>query len=114
MIPGMNPKQLRQAMKQLGIKQEDLDAETVIIKLRDRQIIISNPSVQRINMQGQINYQIAGQETETNLEQEPLEITKEDTETIIEQTGCTEQEALEALEKTEGDLAQAIIMITEK
>ena len=110
----MNPKQLRQAMKQLGIKQEDLDAEAVIIKLRDKQIIITNPSVQRINMQGQINYQIAGQETETSLEQEPLEITEEDIETVMQQTGCTKQEAQEALEETQGDLAQAVILITDK
>ena len=32
MIPGINPKQMQKAMKQLGMKQEEIQATEVIIK----------------------------------------------------------------------------------
>ena len=52
MIPGMNPRQMQQAMKKMGIKQEEIDALAVIIRTRDKDIILRNPSVQKINMMG--------------------------------------------------------------
>jgi nascent polypeptide-associated complex subunit alpha len=117
MFPGMNPKQMQQAMKQLGIKQEDLDASEVIIKLSDREIVISNPSVQKIKMQGQESYQILGDSKERALsseEEEVIEITEEDIETVMTQAKCTRQEAEDALGEAEGDLAMAVLLLSEK
>ena len=39
----MNPKMLKQAMKKMGMKQEDIDASEVIIKCSDKEIVIRNP-----------------------------------------------------------------------
>ncbi len=64
MIPGINPKQLKQAMKQLGMKQEEIDAKEVIIKTSEKQLVIKNPSVVRINMMGQDSFQITGEVNE--------------------------------------------------
>jgi nascent polypeptide-associated complex subunit alpha len=123
MFPGMNPKQMQQAMKQLGIKQEDLDASEVIIRLRDREIVIKNPSVQKIKMQGQESYQIAGNSEERRLssgsssndeEEDVIEVTEEDIETIMSQAKCSREQALEALELSDGDLAMAILMMANK
>ena len=68
MIPGMNPRQLQQAMKKLGMKQEEIDATEVIIKTPDKDIIIPNPQVMKVNMMGQDSLQITGE----MIEQEKL------------------------------------------
>lgn len=117
MFPGMNPKQMQQAMRQLGIKQEDLDASEVIIRLKDREIVIKEPSVQKIVMQGQESYQVAGNSQEralTSSSDDVIEVTEEDIQTIMEQAGCTRDQALEALEESEGDLAMAVLLLTNK
>lgn len=117
MFPGMNPKQMQQAMKQLGIKQDELDATEVIIRLKDREIVVKNPSVQKIKMQGQESFQVAGDATErslTNSADDVIEVTEEDIETIITQAKCTRDEAISALEEAEGDLAMAVLILTNK
>jgi nascent polypeptide-associated complex subunit alpha len=114
----MNPKQMQQAMKQLGIKQEDLDASEVIIRLSDREIVIKNPSVQKIKMQGQESFQISGNSEERALnsgeEEEVIEITEEDIETVMAQANCSKEKAEEALVEAEGDLAMAVLLLSEK
>src|SRR3989338_3609739 len=106
MMPGFNKKQMEQAMKQMGVKQENIEAERVIIKTRDKNLIIENPEVIKINMMGQESLQITGKITEEELEK----FNKDDVKTVMEQTGCSEKEAIEALEETE-DIAEAIIKL---
>ena len=48
-------------MKQMGIKQESLDAEKVTIKTRDKNLVIENPNVVKVNMMGQETFQITGE-----------------------------------------------------
>lgn len=110
MIPGMNPRQMKQAMKQLGIRQEDIDANEVIIRTPEKEIVITNPSVQKVFMGGQGSYQISGEEHERSLDSTP-EITEDDIKTVMEQAGCSEEEAKTALEETEGDIAEAILKL---
>ena len=105
-MPGFNKKQLEQAMKQMGVKQENIEAEKVIIKTRDKNLVIENPEVTKINMMGQESLQITGKITEEELEK----FNKDDVKTVMEQTGCSEKEAIEALEETE-DIAEAIIKL---
>ncbi|MGV8161955.1 MAG: nascent polypeptide-associated complex protein [Candidatus Nanoarchaeia archaeon] len=113
MFPGMNPKQMQQAMKQLGIKQQELDAIEVIIKLHDKELVINAPSVQKITMHGQDSFQISGEVEERDVDSSP-EITDDDLETVMDQTGCTREEAEDAIIKANGDLAEAILNISEK
>ena len=108
MIPGMNPKDVAKAMKRMGIKQEEIEAQQVIIKLEDKDIIINDPQVAKVNMMGQDSWQIQGKATEQARETAP-EIKEEDIKTVMEQTGKSKEEAEEALKETEGDLAQAIL-----
>ena len=64
MIPGLggiNPKKMQGMMKQLGIGQDDIDASRVTIEKNDgSEIVIENPSVQKITMQGQESFQVSG------------------------------------------------------
>lgn len=109
MFPNLNPKKMHAVMKQMGISQEEIGASRVIIeKIDDSKIIIENPSVTKIKMQGQETFQIAGKISEESAEQG---ISKEDIKTIVEKTSCTEEQAKQTLEKT-GDLAEAILELS--
>ncbi|NOZ82686.1 MAG: nascent polypeptide-associated complex protein [Euryarchaeota archaeon] len=107
MIPKMNPKQMRKMMKQLGMEMEELEAERVIIILKDRKIIIDSPEISVIKVKGQKTYQIAGPE------HEELLIPEDDVKLVAEQAGVSEEEARKALTEAGGDLANAILRLTE-
>jgi NACalpha-BTF3-like transcription factor len=64
--------------------------------------------VQRIKMQGQETFQIAGDISE---EEAQVGISEEDIQAIIEKTGVSEEQARESLEKT-GDLAESILKLS--
>ena len=108
MIPGMNPRAMRQAMKRMGIQQIEIPANEVIIKTDDKELIIKNPQVSKVNMMGQQTFQVVGEVEEKSISAEP-EINEEDIKTVIEQTGVSEEEAKAAIRKNDFDLAKAII-----
>ena len=107
MLPGMNPKQLEKAMKRMGIKQEEIDAREVIIKCEDKELVINNPQVSKINAMGQESLQIIGDIEERELKK----FTEEDVKTVVNQVNCSEEKAREALENSDGDLAAAILAL---
>jgi nascent polypeptide-associated complex subunit alpha len=116
MFPGLDPKKMNAVMKQMGIAQEEIDAKRVIIECANKNIIISDPSVTKIKMQGQISFQITGDvsEEEASSSSEDDEDSKfvEDIKTIIEKTGCSEEQAKKALNDTDNDLAEAILSLS--
>ena len=93
-------------MKKMGIQQEDIPATEVIIKLQDKELVISNPQVAKVNAMGQESYQITGEAVERQLEPS---ITEEDVSTVVGQTGVSHDQALDAIKKNNGDLAAAIL-----
>jgi len=110
MIPGLDPKKMAAMMKQMGIKQEEISANRVVIEQDDGKIIINNPSVLKVNMQGNVNFQISGDiEEQKDVEESSEEKLKEDIKTIVEQTGVSEDIAAIELEKNDGDIAATII-----
>jgi nascent polypeptide-associated complex subunit alpha len=113
MMPGMNgldPRKMQALMKQMGIQNNELDAEKVIIELRDgSQIIVTNPAVTEIIMQGNRSYQIAG---DISLKK-GLIILEEDIEMVSESAEISKEKAKELLEKTNGDIAEAISLAKE-
>ncbi len=112
MIPGMNPRKMQQAMKKLGIAQQEIDATEVIIKCSDKEIIIKNPQVSKVNMMGQMTYQVVGEEITKEVDTTP-EINKDDIKTVMEQANVDENTAKEALKLTKGDIAEAIMGLKE-
>lgn len=118
MFPGLNPRKMQQMMRQMGIQQVDIPATKVIIKSEEKDIIIINPSVQKVNMMGQETFQISGEvHEETPREALPAsesapEISEEDVKTVMAQAGASEKKARKALEEAQGDLAKAIIDLT--
>jgi nascent polypeptide-associated complex subunit alpha len=109
-LGGLDPKKMQAVMKQMGINQEEIDASRVIIEKTDnKKIIIENPSVTKIKMQGNESFQISGEVSEEAGDS----FSKEDIKTVMEKTGCSEEEAEEVLEKNNGDLAEAILELSE-
>ena len=96
-------------MKQMGIAQQEIDANRVIIETDEKDIIIENPSIMKINMQGNENFQISGDISEQD--KQNANTSEEDIQTIIEKTNCTKKQAEQELEKTH-DIAEAIINLT--
>ncbi len=106
MLPNMDPKKMQAMMKQMGIKSEELAATKVIIELEGRKLVIEDPQVVQITMQGQKSFQISGNVKEDS--------SSEDIKLIMEQTGADEEKAKAALEAAGGDIAQAIVSLSEE
>lgn len=108
MMPGMNPRKMNQMMKRMGIQQIEIDAVEVIIRTHEKELVILNPQVSKVNMMGQETIQIIGDIQEREIETTP-EISEDDVKTVMEQANVSEEQAKEAIEQNDGDLAAAII-----
>ena len=107
-MPKIDPRKMQAMMKQMGINQEDLDAQRVIIEFSDKKIILDNPSVQKVKMSGQMSYQISGEEREESLEK----FSEDDILLVMQKTGKSKEEVLSVLEET-NDIAEAIVKLGE-
>ena len=119
---GLNPRKMQQMMKQMGIDVEELDATEVIIRQEDgTELVFEDPDVTRMDARGQQTYQVIGEPTEregteesaggegeTEAEADESAIPQSDVDLVRERTGVSEDEAREALEAVDGDLAAAI------
>ncbi len=110
MFPGMNPRKMQQMMKRMGVQQVDIPATEVIIKSEGKEIVITEPSVAKVNMMGQETFQISGNVHEREESSEP-EISEDDVNTVAGQASVSEEEAKKALEESKGDIAAAILAL---
>ncbi len=104
MMPNLDPRLMKAAMKKMGIKQEEIEADEVIIKARGADIIIKNPSIMKMTMAGRESFEITG-------DIEERRFSAEDIKTVAEQAEVDEDTARDALERTNGDLAEAILAL---
>jgi len=122
MMPNLNPKQMQQMMRQMGIKSDNIEASRVIIEKKDGgKITIENPTVTVIEMQGQKTFQIAGEIKEEGSDSKGAEkeeeketeggITEKDVALVAEQAKVDRETARKALEETNGDIAEAIMKL---
>ncbi len=108
MFGGIDPKKMQAMMKQMGIKQEEIEASRVVIEKADgNNIIIENPNVAKVTMQGQATWQLSGDARE-----ERAGVNEEDVRLIMEKTGKGYEDSKAMLEKVEGDIAQAIVELS--
>lgn len=109
MFGGMDPSKVKGIMKKMGISQEELRVKKVIFEMNEKKIVIEEPSVIKISMQGQVSYQVTGDEFEEPLTEEKF--TNEDIELVVQKTGKSREKVVKALEDCDGDIAKAIIML---
>ena len=104
----MNSRKAQAMMRKMGISQQEVDATEVIIKTPEKELVINNPQVSKVNMMGQETFQVVGEVEERAVSSEP-EINEEDVKTVMEQAGVSEEEAKEAIKRNDFDLAKAIM-----
>ncbi len=116
MLPGMagiDPRMMKQAMKRMGIEEKEVpNVQEVIIRCADKEIIVSPASVSKVSMMGNTSFQVQGEATERARDAKP-EISEDDIQTVIDQTGADKETAKAAIEKHKGDLAAAILELTQ-
>lgn len=109
MFGGVNPSQMKAMMNKMGIKQEEIESERVIIEKGDSRIIIEPANVQKMTMQGQVSWQITGEFRE---ETKAEGVTEEDVKMVMEKTGKNEKDVKKALKESKGDIAEAILNLS--
>jgi nascent polypeptide-associated complex subunit alpha len=119
MMPGrMNPRQMQQMMKRLGINVKEIqNVEKIIIRTDTKEYIFDSADVTEMDAQGQKTYQIAGRPrivSRKEGKEEEEKIPQGDIDLIAEQTGKSKEKAKKALEETNGDIAEAIMKLTDK
>jgi nascent polypeptide-associated complex subunit alpha len=128
----MNPRKMKQMMKQMGIDVTELDAEEVVIRTADEELVFSDVQVTRMDAQGQETYQVVGEpevheaggaagaveagdadEADADADANAdtggdAAIPEDDVELVATRAGVSKGDAREALESEDGDLAAAI------
>jgi len=111
----MNPREARRMMQRMGLNMNTVEnVQEVVIKTSSKQIVITEPEVSILDVQGQKMFQIAGgQITEKAPEHKAVEskVAEEDVRLVADQTGKSLEEAKRALEECGGDLAKAILLL---
>jgi nascent polypeptide-associated complex subunit alpha len=109
----VSPREAKRLMQRMGLNMNALEnVEHVIIKTRSKEIVIKEPEVSILEMQGQRMFQVAGGEiTEKATERKTTETVEEDVRLVADQTGKNLEEARKALEESGGDLAKAILLL---
>ena len=114
----MNSREQRRMMQRMGMNMDSMpDVEQVIIKTNSKEIVVDQPEVAILEMQGQKIFQvIGGKVTErapqsTTTSAPKVTVSEEDVKLVADQTGKSLEEARNALEECEGDLAKAILLL---
>ena len=108
----------KRMMQKMGMKIDEIDGVTeVLIRTATREIIIEQPVVTSVVVQGQRMYQVTGgsaRERTPSAEAAQLEVPEGDVNLVVTQTGKTVDEAKAALKESGGDLAEAILRLKQK
>ncbi|MFH1443017.1 MAG: nascent polypeptide-associated complex protein [Candidatus Micrarchaeota archaeon] len=130
----MDPRQMAALARQMGIVSNEVKSKRVTIEKSDGgKIVIENPTVMAMDLGGQKNYTVSGQEREENAgtgagseektekgeipsqeesEEEQIEgISEKDIAMVAEQAKVTKEVAKAALEEANGDIAEAIMKL---
>jgi len=110
MFPGMggiDPRQMQQMMRQMGIKTEEVAATEVVIKKADgSELVVSSPQVTLMEIQGQKTFQVIG-----TISERAGGPSDEDVKLVMDGASVPREKALAALKDSNGDIAEAILKL---
>jgi len=107
MFGGISPAKMQGMMKKMGISQTPLSVNRVVFEMDDGNLVIDEPSVIRVMMQGQETFQVLG-----DIKKESNEsFSEDDVVMVVEKTGKSRDKVVEALENSDGDIAEAIVKL---
>ncbi len=116
----MNPREQKRLMQRMGMNMDSVpEVQQVIIRTPTKDIVIDEPEVAILQVQGQKMYQVIGGQVS---EQAPSArgapgaaaapaFSDEDVQLVADQTGKSLERAKEALQDCGGDLAKAILLL---
>ena len=116
---------MERQMRRMGVDFQQLDDVTeVLIRFPDKELVLPEPQVLLMKAQGDDIYQIVGQSEERGITAStaveegasiapPRSFTEEDVQLVASQANVSEEDAREALRATDGNLAKAIITLTQ-
>ena len=110
----MSPRNAKRMMQRMGMNMGEMpDVQEVIFRTSNKEIVVENPQVAVIDMQGQKIFQVTGEVNERALETQEAKVTipEEDVQLVADQTGRSMGDAKRALEASDGDLAKAILLL---
>ena len=108
----ISPRETKRLMKRMGVGMSQIpDVQEVILRTNEKEIIIENPEVAVLNLQGQKIFQVAGEMITEKAIKKVMAVPEVDIKLVADQTGKSLEEAKRALEETEGDLAKAILLL---
>ena len=120
----MNPNDIKKQLRKLGIKNvniKNIEAEEVIIRTLDgKELVAVSPNVVIMEIPGSsvmiqvLATELREQEMETASSDSLSMFNEEDVTLVMEQTGASREEAVEALREAGGDIAAAIMLIEER
>src|SRR2546425_6060630 len=109
----INPREANRMMQRMGMQLKQIDDVTrVVIESATKKIIIDEPEVAIVTVQGQTVYQIGGGRTR---EEDPASANSgEDADLVAPQAGVSAEEAANALQQIGGCLPQTDIILKTK
>ena len=114
----MNPRETKRMMQRMGMNMDSVpDVEQVVIRTNSKEIVVEQPEVAILEMQGQKIFQVIGGKVTERAPQSTtagapkVVVSEEDVKLVADQTGKSVEEARNALEECEGDLAKAILLL---
>ncbi|MCW4020901.1 MAG: nascent polypeptide-associated complex protein [Candidatus Bathyarchaeota archaeon] len=109
----MSPREARRMMQRMGLSMNPMDVEEVVLKTKDKEITIENPEVAVLEVQGQRIFQVTGGEMTEKPIEKKVTVPEEDVQLVAQQANVSLEQARAALEQTQGDLAQAILLLSQ-
>ncbi|MGC9071223.1 MAG: nascent polypeptide-associated complex protein [Acidilobus sp.] len=112
-LMGINPRELRRALKRIGIDAEELNITKVSLETADgRVLVVDSPQVMVVRAKGQPTMiYVVGEPKEVKAETRPIEVSEEDVRLVAEQAGVDAETARRALIEAKGDIAEAILRL---
>ena len=113
MMRGGN-RNMRRMMDKMGLDMSELpNVQEVIIKTDKKEIIIAKPSVTEMKAKDNSIFQVVADSYEEKELENPI-FSDQDIELVCQQAGVDKEQAINALNESEGDLARAILLLTSK
>lgn len=110
----ISPREARRMMQRMGLSMTPLpDVQEVIIRTGAKELLIENPEVSVLEIRGQKIFQVTGEKVVEKAVKRRVTIPEEDVQLVAQQAKVSLDQARAALEQTNGDLAQAILLLSQ-
>ena len=102
-------KDMAKMMKQMGVDMDEINADKVEVHMGDKKLVFKNPSLSKIDAQGNEIFQLQGNYSKEDKES-GKEVSEDDIDLVVDKTGVDREEAKKALKESE-EVADAIMQL---